>query len=163
MTIAPATLASIRALAAEVRELAGDDDIAVADTIEGASEAMEMLDALIDAAQHAAALEAATREQAQRLGERARRFADQGRGYRRAMRELLSAMDLRKVVRPGATLSIKAGGVSVVIDNPDDIPTQLRRPGEPDKAAIKAQLEAGETVPGARLARGDETISMRTA
>lgn len=163
MNLPPATLASIRALAAEIRDGAGEDDDATADTFEAASDAMEMLDALIDASQHVTALEGATREQAQRLTERARRFAEQSKGYRRAMHTLLEAMTLRKVVRPGATLSLKAGSLSVAIDNPADIPSQLRKPGDPDKAAIKAQLEAGEDVPGARLVRGEDTISMRVA
>ncbi len=163
MRLDPATLAELRALAAEVRALAGEDDVATADTIEGASEAMEMLDGLIDAAQHAAALEAMVRERAQRLTERARRFAEQGKGYRRAMLALMEAMTLRKVVRPGATLSLKAGGVSLEITDPAAVPTQLRKPGDPDKAAIRAHLEAGEAVPGARLVRADDTISMRTA
>ena len=31
-----------------------------------------------------------------------------------------------------------------------------------DKAAIKAQIEAGEVVPGAILVRGGDTVSVRT-
>lgn len=163
MNLDPTILAHIRAVAAEVRALAGDDDTAQADTIEGATEAMELLDALIEASQHVASLEAAARERAQRLAERARRLAEQDRGYRRAMASLLAAMDLKRVVRPCATLSVSPGKLSVRIDSPADVPSQLRKPGEPDKAAIKAQLEAGVDVPGASLVRGDETLTMRTA
>lgn len=161
MMLDPAVLARIREIARDVRAQAGDDDTAQADTLEGATDAMELLDALIEASQHAASLEAAARERAQRITERARRMAEQDKGYRRAMACLLDAMDLKRVVRPCATLSIKPGSLSVRIDSPADIPTQLRKPGEPDKAAIKAQIEAGVEVPGASLERGAATISMR--
>ena len=111
MTIHPATLAAIRADALAIREATGDDDVAQADTLEAATDAMEMLDALVEAAQHADALSAATRERAQRLGERGRAFAERAKGYRRGALALLRAMDLPKVVRPGATLSIRSGSL----------------------------------------------------
>lgn len=163
MVLDPIALARIRDAAAEIRALAGDDEVAYMDTLEGETDAVELLDALIEAAQHVAALEAATREQAQRLGERARRFADQGKGYRHTMRLILSAMDMRKVVRPGATLSVTAGRASVEIHDPASVPSQLRKPGEPDKAAISKQLEQGEDVPGCRIVVGEETLTLRTA
>lgn len=163
MMLDPVTLARIRGLAAEIRAMAGDDDAAQADTLEGETNAFEVLDGLIDAAQQASAMGDATRERAQRLTLRARRFDEQERGYRKAMLALMEAMDLKRAVRPGATLSRKAGGLSVEIADKDAVPTQLRKPGEPDKAAIKAHLEAGEGVPGCRLVRGEDTISMRTA
>ena len=48
----------------------------------------------------------------------------------------------------------------------DAIPTdgaanRVRR--EPDKAAIRAQIEAGEDVPGAELVRGPNTTALRVA
>ena len=46
------------------------------------------------------------------------------------------------------------------------MPTQLctvKTTTTPDKAAIKRQLEAGEHVPGAELARGDDTLILRSA
>ncbi len=163
MRLDPQTLAHIRAVADEARAIDAEDDVLLVDTIEGETDALEMMDGLIDAAQHAVSLEAAARERAQRLGERARRLADQGKTYRRALLMLLEAMDLKRVVRPGATLSVSAGRTSLEVVDPAEVPSQLRKPGEPDKAAIKRLVEAGEDVPGARLVEGPATLSVRIA
>jgi hypothetical protein len=162
MRLHPDTLAAIREAAQAAREADADDEALLWDTLEGETDALALLDRLIAAAQSDASLEAATREQAQRLGQRARRFADRAAGYRAAMRLVLDAIGTRRAERPGATVSLSPGRLSVEIHAPDQVPTQLRKPGEPDKAAIKRLLDAGEDVPGARLARGDDTISMRT-
>lgn len=163
MLIDAATLGRLQAIASDIREMAGEDERAYLDTLDGETDVLDLLDDWIARSQHVAALEAATREQAQRLGERARRFAEQGRASRRAILLLLHAIGERKLVRPGATLSVKSGSVSVEITDPAAVPTQLRKPGEPDKAAIRAQLEAGEDVPGCRIVTGEETISMRVS
>jgi len=85
--------------------------------------------------------------------------------HRRAELMVLQAMGLSKIELPAATLSIRAGSVSVQITDADAIPSQLctvKTTTAPDKKAIRAQIEAGETVPGAELVRGPDTLSVRT-
>jgi hypothetical protein len=163
MNLPPDALAAIRDAADAARDVDADDEELLRDMLEGCSDAFEILDRLIAAAQGDAALEAAARELAQRQTQRARRFAERVAGYRGAIRLVLDAMGVRKAERPGATVSVSAGRVSVEVFAPADVPSQLRKPGEPDKAAIKAALEAGEDIPGARLVKGADTISMRVS
>ena len=78
------------------------------------------------------------------------------------MFRVLDATGEKKVERPGATLSRRPGSLSVSIDDERLIPSQLTKTKvEPDKAAIKAQLQAGEDVPGASLQRGPDGITLR--
>jgi len=57
------------------------------------------------------------------------------------------------------TLAIVAGRERVEIETESEIPTQLMRVRrEPDKRAIGDSLRAGDAVPGARLARGPDTL-----
>lgn len=165
MRLDAAALARIREATAEVRAVLGEDDDerAVVDTVDSLTDAGDMLDALIRLSHEDAALEAAIRELAQRYGARARRIGERQATWRRLMRLVMGAMGVRTAERPGATLTVKPGSVSVRIVNAADVPTQLRKPGEPDKQAIRAQLEAGVDVPGAALERGEETLMVRGA
>lgn len=163
MMLDPATLADIQAIAADIRTCTGDDEVAFWDTLDGATPVPELLDGFIEKSQEAAAMEAAARELAQKFMRRAQMFAAHKEGARKAALLVMQATGETKVKRPGATLSVSPGKVSVRIDNPADVPSQLRRPGAPDLTAIRAQLEAGETVPGASLVTGEPSLSMRTA
>ena len=61
-----------------------------------------------------------------------------------------------------ATISRRAGLPSVQITDEAAIPSQLcKTTVAPDKAAIKAQLLAGETVPGAQIVMGADGVTVR--
>ena len=61
------------------------------------------------------------------------------------------------------TVSRTTGRLSLQITDEASIPSQLTvTTVSPDKAAIKAQLEAGEAVPGAALVRGEDSVTVRT-
>lgn len=71
----------------------------------------------------------------------------------------LEVAGVTKIECPHFALSIKKNPGSVDIFEPGLIPAQFMRqpeppPAAPDKAAIKAALQAGEDVPGALLAQG---------
>jgi len=154
--------------AAQIRYALGDDDdeTAFLDTLEGATDAMEFADAVISAALESDALAAAIKDQEAALKARRDRILWRSEALRGQLLPLLNAIGVNKLERPRATISKRAGSVSVQITDPDSIPTQLLRTKtttEPDKLAIKEQLQAGETVPGAELVRGADTVSLRVA
>lgn len=161
MTLSPQLLADLQAIAADVRASVEDDEVAFWDSIQAGTDALEMLDRLIAEAQQADAMEDAARLLAQRQTKRAQMFAARRDAARQAMVLLMDALGERKAVRPGATLTLKPGALSVDITDKAAVPTQLRKPGEPDKAAIRAQLEAGVDVPGARIVQGGPVLSVR--
>lgn len=160
--------ADINLIAAVAAELAPyrDDDDTYLDTLDGETDVLDILDAEIAAMQADDALAEAIRAQESALKTRRERIEMRAGAHKRNLLTLLSHASLKKAERPLATVSIRPGSLSVRIVDEADIPTQLMREKvtrAPDKTAIKAQIEAGETVPGAELVRGDDTVSVRVA
>lgn len=143
----------------------GTDDAAYLDSLDGFTDALDIADALIDSLQNDEELLIGISERIGALDARAARIKARATRTKQVTVELLDAMGVRKLERPAATISRREGSLHTVIDDPADVPTQLMRERvirEPDKGAIKRQIEAGETVPGARLERGPATLSIRS-
>jgi len=158
--------ANLSLIAAMAENLAPyrDDEEAYLDTLDGETDVLDLIDGEIAAMQSDEALVAAIKSQAADLKVRCERIEMRAAARRRNLALLLGHAAVKKVERPLATVSLRPGSVSVQIISEADIPTQLMREKvtrAPDKTAIKAQLEAGEHVPGAELVRGDETVSVR--
>ena len=148
-----------------LRDHMGDDSDqqAFLDTLDGETDVLDLIDRLLIQERDAAAMVAAIREQEKELA--ARRFRMEGRqkAAKSALFAILGATGERKIERPLATISRRSGSLGVNITDADAVPTQLCKVVKtPDKAAIKAQIEAGEHVPGAELKRGPDSISVRT-
>lgn len=143
-----------------------DDELGFWDTLAGETTAEEAADELIGSILADEAMAAALKVQEAAMKARRDRIEARAKAKRRAGIELLNAAGLKKLERPRATLSRTAGRTSVHITDEASVPTQLctvKTVTTPDKAAIKRQLEAGETVPGAELVRGDDALTMRVA
>lgn len=156
-------LSLIERIAAELAPYR-DDEETYLDTLDGATDALDLLDREIAREQADRALVAALADHIKALKARADRIDMRADARRKVQLLILNAIGLRKVERPLATLSLRAGSMSVRITDEASIPSQLctiKTIASPDKTAIRAQIEAGETVPGAELVRGDETLSVR--
>lgn len=154
----------ITAMADAIREILGDDEDSAAfwDTLDGEADALDIADRLLRQRGEAKALSAAAKAQADEITARSKRFQDRAAACDRALRILLNAAGERKMERPGATVSIRKGAMSVAITDDSQIPTQFcKTTVAPDKTAIKAQLQAGEDVPGAELVRGEDGVTVR--
>lgn len=141
-----------------------DSEPGYLDTIEGETDAMEVADWLIRSEADDAALIDAIKAQEATTALRRKRIEDRAKRKRRAMLDLLDAVGVKKLERPLATISRRAGSLRVDITDEAAIPTQLcttKTTTTPDRAAIRAQIEAGETVPGAALVRGDDSVTVR--
>ena len=136
------------------------------DSLDGETDAVDIADRIIRHMQDDAALAAAAKAQADALADRAKRLASREGAHKKALLTLLDATGQKKMERPCATVSRRAGSLSVHITNDADIPSQLctvKTVTAPDKAAIKKQIEAGEAVPGAELVRGPDGVTVRIA
>lgn len=141
-----------------------DDEETYLDTLDGETDALDLVDREIAAVQSDEALADAIKAHIADLRARQSRLEMRADAHRANIRLVLQYIDLPKLERPLATVSVRPGNVSVKIVSEADIPSQLMRETisrAPDKAAIKAQLDAGETVPGAELARGSDILTMR--
>lgn len=154
-------LGHVKAWAEKIREQT-DDAETFLDTLDGQTDAIDVLRRCVLARAEAAAQEAATKDLAATYTARAKRLAEKQDSLSAFMGEILDAIGETKVSLDVATVSRMAGRPKVSVIDEDQIPTQLTKATyKPDLAAIKAQLEAGESVPGAELITGNKSINVR--
>lgn len=153
---------TIEAIAAEVRELLGDDfdQQTFLDSVDGEVDAMDLLGHFITARVEAQELAKAMKAVAETYTARAKRYEQQAATYTTGMGKLLDALGEQKVPHQLGTVSRTKPRQHVVIEDDALIPTQLRK-WSTDTAAVKKQLEAGEGVPGARLEYGAPGLTVR--
>jgi hypothetical protein len=167
-------LRALKSLRGHIEGLVGDDEQALKDTIEGAVDLDQLLGALVGLRQEATLLAEARLD----LARQYRRAADDA--YVRAEKiegmifDALTAACQQKWAGPAGTCSIRRGSVSCEITNPMVIPFEFHK-SAPDVAAIKEALKGAAvlsgaknfseftdiSMPGARLVRGPDTISIR--
>ena len=146
-----------------IRAMCGDDQDTFLDTLDGETDAMDILGALIKERNEMLGNEAALKELAKQYKERADRMNAKADAIAQTMGHLLDAMGERKVQHPFATVSRTKARARVVIEDEHQIPTQLMKVKKsPDLTAIKAQMDAGEYVPGAAIALGNEGVTVRS-
>lgn len=156
----------IRLYAEELRKVTGDDEACYLDTLDGETDVLDLIDMALASLRDDETLAEAVKVQEQRLRDRRSRIEARSEAHRRTILSVMNAAGLRKVERPLATVSVRPGTASVRIVSEADVPSQLMRikeVREPDKAAIRAALMAGEDVPGCALDQGRETISVRVS
>jgi hypothetical protein len=148
----------------QIRDMLGEDDDeqAFLDTLDGETDAVDILDRVIAKMQDADALADAIRGQVNDLTARRQRIDARVEAFRATLLTIIDAMGVAKVERPRATISRRSGLPSVRITDEASIPSQLCKVvSSPDKAAIKKQLQAGEVVPGAALETGPDGVTVR--
>ncbi len=161
-----ADLHLIEAISNDLRDSLGDDfdPQTFWDTLDGETDALDVMDHLIRQEAEARALAEAVKAQKDALAKRESRMKDRSAAMRAQMLRVLDATGERKLERPCATISKRAGSVSVEITDEASIPSQLANTiVTPDKDAIKRQLKAGEIVPGAKLVRGPDGVTVRVS
>src|SRR5260221_1658538 len=77
---------------------------------------------------------------------------------------MMGRADLKKLAEPDFTVSLHRMPPSLVVTNEQEIPRAFWQPQPPklDRQALTAVLRGGQSVPGAVLDNGQNTISMRT-
>ncbi len=143
----------------------GDDDDLITDTVEGESDVLDKVSRLIRwmALQeaNAEALKAVEADFASRRG----RYSERVNWARTALARFMDEVGMAKIERPEATLSMRDGKPSVVYAGDFDVenlaPSLVKTKKEADRAAIKAELEAGHEVTGATLSNGSRVLTVR--
>ena len=152
----------IRRMSDNIRAMVGDDDDTFLDTLDGETDAMDVLGKLIQERQEIQANEAAVKALAKTYQERAARLNAKADAISQTIGHLLDAIGSKKVAHPLATVSRTKARQSVLVTNPEEIPTQLTKTKRsPDLVAIREQLEAGEFVPGAEIKLGNPGVTVR--
>lgn len=156
----------IEQISAQLRDMLGEefDPETFWDTLDGETDIAHMIDHLLRDRMEARALAQAIKSENDALSLRRKRMEAREQAADKALLLILEATGEKKVVRPLATVSRRLGALSVEITDEAAVPSQLcKTVVTPDKVAIKAQLQAGEIVPGAALVRGADSVSVRVA
>ena len=152
----------IKRMSDEIRELTGDDQDTFLDTLDGETDAMDILGKLVQERYEASIYEVATKDLAAAYTTRAKRLSARQDAISQTIGQLLDAMGEKKIMHPLATISRTKPRWSVRITDEADIPTQLMKiTTKPDLAAIKKQMEQGEIVPGCDINPGNPSITVR--
>jgi hypothetical protein len=134
--------------------LVGYSDEDLLASLESETDALELLDRFVEHALADKELAAKASERAARLKERAERSRD-------IIQRMMAALELTKLERSLATLSISQHRELQVIDEAE-LPDEFIRHA-PDKVAIAKALRAGQDIPGATLGNAQPRLTLRTA
>ena len=123
---------------------------------------MEIMGKLVEERTEAAAHEIAMRDLAATYSARAKRLSARQDAISLAIGQLMDAMGETKIKHPIATISRTKARWSANITDADQIPSQLMNvTTKPDMAAIKKQMDQGESVPGCQFQMGQPSITVR--
>lgn len=155
--------AAARALLLSCKEALGDDEQAIADTVEGETNLVEAIGSAVARLNEIAAHRDGLASYIKALKERETRLDTQTERIRQAIANGMDAGGLKKVELAHATISLRAAAASLGAVNEADIPSRFFVDQAPklDRRALLAALKDNEIVPGASLANGAPSISVR--
>ena len=140
-----------------------DDDALFLDMLDAeGGDALDLLRAALRASLDADAHARACKGRMAQLAERQRRHEARAEALQGAVHQAMRDLGIPRLRDPEFTASRREGGERVEVADPVLLPDPyVRTRREPDKAALLAALKAGAAIPGAVLARGDETLTVK--
>lgn len=154
----------IATLAASIRELCGDDDLAFVDTLDGETSAVEAARAVVRMIAAMEAMEGAAKALRDRYAARAQDFTSRQERARNALLQFMGDLGEKTLVLPEGTVSVKASGALKLLGDgdPNTLPKCfVRMKLELDRAQIKRALEQGEAVEGFSLSNAQPSLQIR--
>lgn len=158
---AEAVKAQIADLLAAFPELSEDPDFAL-DVWEGETDLFRILSKIVAERSESETMVSAIKERVSDLNARSDRFKRRSDFMKKLAKGLMDAAHQPKITLPEATLSVLKPRTSVNVTDADQLPQgffSIVR--QPDKKAIGEALLAGEQIPGAELALGDEGLMIK--
>jgi hypothetical protein len=145
-------------LLAEDSDIAEDQDL-WRDTLDGETNAVDLIRTLIRASIDADVLAEAIRKRQAEIGARAERAERRKQAFRAAAQGLMDLANISRLPEPDFTARIQAGQQSLgQIDldalPPEFVDTEVVVTRKPLKERLTAALKAGQTIPGAQLRTG---------
>jgi Siphovirus Gp157 len=146
----------------EAYHASGEDPELLFDLAEGSTSLIEALDLALAADLDDEALIEGLRSIKQSISARALRIEKRRQARRTILEQCLFLLERKKLERPAATLILAVRQPSLEVEDESVIPARYfaMKPAL-DRGALRAALEAGEHVEGARLSEGATTITIR--
>lgn len=180
---------AVKALRESMAAVLGDDHELLMDTIEGETQYLETIDALLKTYVEYLGQAKGLAGVIEQLKARSKRLDDSAKSIKALIEQSMAIADLELAKRPIATLSMSKRAASLVITEESDIPARFWRAGDPvldrsglteelraraealaslpedpeARAAAVAALEAMPPIPGAELSNAAPTLTIRIA
>ncbi len=140
------------------------DEETLVDTLEGLSNLPDMLAEVLRSQLDDQALVAALKARIGDMQARAGRIEERARKKRELVTSVMERADLKKLMEPDLTVSLRPSRAPLVVTDEEVIPEAFWKPQPPklDRQGLIAALSAGRDVPGALLGNAAMTISVRT-
>lgn len=150
-------------LKAQLREIAGEDEDVIRDTLEGEIDLKGLIVLAAERNVTDAAQANGISDLIDKLRERKERIEKRIAMRRVAILAGMQAGEIKSLETPAGTITRKAVPPSVLIVEEAEIPGEFWKPADPklDKRAVAEALKAGRTVPGAMMSNGGETIQVK--
>jgi hypothetical protein len=139
------------------------DEQTLADTIEGLTDLHEILQAVIRATLADEALARGLKCRISDMQGRLDRLEDRASKRRQIAKDVMVELDLKKVIAPDFTASIRPGMPALVVLDEDAVPKTYWEPGEPRlrRQVLASDLKGGAEVTGATLSNPEPVLSVR--
>ena len=140
------------------------DGDTLADTVEGLTNLHEIIAAVIRSALLDEALASGLKQRIEQMEERQRRLDDRAAKRREMVREAMVQNDIRKIIDPEFTLSLRAGTFSLVVLDESAIPSRFWEARAPrlNKQGLLSELKQGADIAGVALSNPERVLSVRT-
>lgn len=151
-----------RILLANFKDVLGDDEQAIADTVEGETNLHGAIEKGLARIAELEMLETGVMAALDNLKARCQRLQQQKEMLRTSLAVALEVGGLKKLETPLGTIALKNVPPKVEITEESAIPSRFWKPQEPrlDKKAVLEALKAKEDVPGAVLSNGGVSIQV---
>lgn len=142
---------------------AGPD--AIRDTITGMSgEIGDVIEEVVKYVRNMELLEQSAKEEAERIKARADSFAASAKAARASIGKVMELAGKTSCATALFTVTLAKGSDSVEVFDEDLIPDEFMKvkvAQTPDKKAIKAAIDSGAEVPGAKITTGDKSLRIK--
>jgi Siphovirus Gp157 len=140
------------------------DDETLVDTLEGITDLHEMIAEVVRSALADQAMAAGLKLRLDEMKSRLARLEERGRKKRQLALDALVEADIKKLMQPDLTVSVRPGTQALVVTSEDNIPEDFWFPQPPklDRQGVLAALKSGKIIEGAALNNPAPTISVRT-
>ncbi len=140
------------------------DEETLVDTLEGLSNLPDMLAEVCRSMLDDQDMVSALRGRVGDMQERCGRIDARARKKRELVGSVMERADLKKVMEPDLTLSLRPARPPLAVVDEELVPEAFWKPQPPklDRQGLIAALSAGRDVPGALLGNAPMTISVRT-
>ncbi len=147
-----------------IKELEADiDEQTLADTLEGLTDLNEILAAVVRSALFDEAMAEGLKGHIELLRQQLQRLSDAASRRRQIVRDAMIEADLKKVVAPDLTFSIRPGSPALVVLDEKAIPGTYWQPRDPrlDRLGLLNDLKRGMNIGGVAMSNPEPVLSVR--